>query len=258
MADQKECFYIVNGTLTNNGTISMTARGAKAEGQNVYLLKNLDGTYEFVPNVGGVGAARVSGAVNGRAGGNGRDISKRALGGGGSGGGDLARSVSGAGGNATSYSGGAGGGAAAGYGETFPAGQAGSSLGGAGGVPGNHPSFPGSAGSGAGNPSGVATRRAQNGTGGLLVILTNSDSYIGNLTSIGSTAQYDAYVCGGASGGGSINVFFLGKPKDNFKNEINANGAVASKGTHRYGGAGGNGTVTIGSIVSNYYTDLNI
>ena len=26
------------GTLINNGTISMTARGAKAEGQNVYLF----------------------------------------------------------------------------------------------------------------------------------------------------------------------------------------------------------------------------
>lgn len=40
------------GTLTNNGTISMTARGAKAEGQNVYLWKNSDNSYEFVPAVG--------------------------------------------------------------------------------------------------------------------------------------------------------------------------------------------------------------
>ena len=49
----KECIYIVNGTLTNNGTISMTARGAKAEGQDVYLLKNLEGNYEFIPDIGG-------------------------------------------------------------------------------------------------------------------------------------------------------------------------------------------------------------
>ena len=28
------------GTITNNGKISMTARGAIAEGQNVYLWKN--------------------------------------------------------------------------------------------------------------------------------------------------------------------------------------------------------------------------
>ena len=43
------------GTLINNGTISMTARGAKAEGQNVYLFKNLDGSFEYVPAVGGAG-----------------------------------------------------------------------------------------------------------------------------------------------------------------------------------------------------------
>jgi len=43
------------GTLTNNGTISMTARGAKAEGQNVYLWKNSDNSYEFVPAVGAEG-----------------------------------------------------------------------------------------------------------------------------------------------------------------------------------------------------------
>ena len=41
MVDQKECLYIAHGTLTNNGTISMTARGAKAVRQNVYLLKKL-------------------------------------------------------------------------------------------------------------------------------------------------------------------------------------------------------------------------
>ena len=50
-------YIYCTGTLTNNGTISMTARGAKAEGQNVYLFKNLDNTYEFVPIVGGIGAA---------------------------------------------------------------------------------------------------------------------------------------------------------------------------------------------------------
>ena len=48
------------GTLTNNGTISMTARGAKAEGQNVYLFKNLDGTYEYVPKEGGSGGKGVA------------------------------------------------------------------------------------------------------------------------------------------------------------------------------------------------------
>lgn len=41
------------GKLTNNGTISMTARGAKAEGQDVFLWKNIDGTFEYVPATGG-------------------------------------------------------------------------------------------------------------------------------------------------------------------------------------------------------------
>ena len=86
MVAQKECIYIVNGTLTNNGTISMTARGAKTEGQNVYLFKNLDKTYEFVPKVGGTGGASVSSGSNvhnlpGRAGLSGNSIHNRALGG---------------------------------------------------------------------------------------------------------------------------------------------------------------------------------
>ena len=39
------------GTLTNNGTISMTARGAKAGGQNVYLWQNKNGEYEYIPAI---------------------------------------------------------------------------------------------------------------------------------------------------------------------------------------------------------------
>ena len=49
------------GTLTNNGTIDMTARGAKAVGQNVYLFKNADNTYEYVPAVGADGGKSVGG-----------------------------------------------------------------------------------------------------------------------------------------------------------------------------------------------------
>lgn len=47
------------GKLTNNGTISMTARGAYAEGQNVYLWKNEDESYEYVPAVGAEGGKSV-------------------------------------------------------------------------------------------------------------------------------------------------------------------------------------------------------
>ena len=60
----KGMLLYVTGNLENNGTITMTARGAKAVGQNVYLWKNEDesvrGKYEFVPKVGAIGGASVS------------------------------------------------------------------------------------------------------------------------------------------------------------------------------------------------------
>ena len=45
------------GTLTNSGTMSMTARGAKAVGQNVYLFKSTNNEFTFVSAVGGAGGA---------------------------------------------------------------------------------------------------------------------------------------------------------------------------------------------------------
>lgn len=100
------------GTLTNNGTINMTARGGKAVGENVYLWKNSDNSYEYIPAAGGAGGAEVFNK-NGLAGSAG---SSRGTGGGGSGGSDWTGrtqgSYSGAGGKGTSYSGGAGGGGA--------------------------------------------------------------------------------------------------------------------------------------------------
>lgn len=48
------------GTLTNNGTITMTARGAKAVGENIYLYKNEDNSYEFVPAFGGGGGGNMT------------------------------------------------------------------------------------------------------------------------------------------------------------------------------------------------------
>jgi len=48
----KGFFVYCDGELINNGTITMTARGGKAEGQDVYLWQNEDATYEYVPAVG--------------------------------------------------------------------------------------------------------------------------------------------------------------------------------------------------------------
>ncbi|MDE5831053.1 MAG: hypothetical protein K2H53_05475 [Clostridia bacterium] len=89
---KKGMYLCVLGDIHNNGNISMTARGTyNVAGQNVYLWKNIDSSYEFVPKVGGLGAAgaylpRIVGrgdsqSANGLPGGNGI---KRALAGGGS------------------------------------------------------------------------------------------------------------------------------------------------------------------------------
>lgn len=146
------------GTLINNGVISMNARGAKAEGQNVYLWKNLDGSYEFVPKNSTIATNRLAGN-----GGNG---------------GSYASGIGlGHGASATSYSGGAGGGGYYGNYATFAKnGEENGGSGGAGGKDG---------GAGAGNPNG--------GTGGLLIIYANSVNAFGEITSIGSNGYYGAY-----------------------------------------------------------------
>ena len=53
------------GTITNNGTIDMTARGARAEGQNVYLWQNKDKRYEYIPAEGAIGGNKVYCSWNG-------------------------------------------------------------------------------------------------------------------------------------------------------------------------------------------------
>ena len=45
--------------MTNKGTISMTQRGAIAEGEDVYLWKNKEGTYEYVPSEGAIGGEEI-------------------------------------------------------------------------------------------------------------------------------------------------------------------------------------------------------
>ena len=96
------------GTIINNGTVDMTARGAKAEGQNVYLWQNEDESYEYVPAVGANGGARKDSGI----GNNGNDGVDRQTGGGASGGGRTYYNLGtgGAGASGTSYSGGTGGG----------------------------------------------------------------------------------------------------------------------------------------------------
>ncbi len=97
------------GTLTNNGIISMTARGAKAVGQNVYLCRDEQAEYEYVPKTGANGgAASTTHSLSGRHGNGGATGTNRKTGGGGSGG--AVEGTGGAGAAGTSYSGGPGGG----------------------------------------------------------------------------------------------------------------------------------------------------
>ena len=229
----------VTGKLTNNGTID-NSHGAYAEGQNVYLWKNTDGTYEYVPAVGAAGTARAyTSGINGTNG------TGRQTGGGASGRG-YNWDTGGAGSAGTSYSGGSGGGG--GYyakaGDGLPNGGAGGT-----GVAGDQ-------GGGAGNPG---NKNGANGTGGLLVIFADEYENKGNIAAIGYKGGYWA----GASGGGSINIFAnklasvdkLGINTDTFYNSIKGNTDI-NGGVANSAGVGGKGTVNIGSIRNGQYYDL--
>ena len=117
----KGMLIYATGILTNTGTITMTAKGAYAEGQNVYLWKNTNGSYEYVPAVGGSGGSSVTATTSknfrdsissGKSGTNG--ISRQTGGGGSGTAHAIASSVSyapnsvssGSGSDGTSYSGG--------------------------------------------------------------------------------------------------------------------------------------------------------
>ena len=102
------------GELNNYGTISMTARGAKAEGEDIYLWQNEDDSYEYVPAIGGNGGSGYSSETKNRValGRKGENGVNRKTGGGGSGGANHGDGYGYAtaypGGKGTSYSGGTG------------------------------------------------------------------------------------------------------------------------------------------------------
>jgi len=288
----KGIYICVKGNLINDGTISMTARGANATGDNVYLYSNDATNWEYVPAAGATGGVAKSfkntSADQSAAGASGNDGSTvansvRATGGGGSGGVRKTNCAnanyevkSGAGGRGTSYSGGSGGGGAylEGAGSNVTGGT-GSSTGGAGGAGKGARNYTQSgtqanAGGGAGNPgaNGVkinssgttSTYKGSDGTGGLLIIYGNEVNNIGNIESKGSnggntaSSNNNKSVGGGASGGGSINIFY----NTLYNNEGNiyvTGGTGGTKyGTGKAGGNGGAGTVTSGSLANHRYT----
>ena len=243
------------GTLTNNGTINMTARGAKAEGEDVYLWKNTDNSYEYVPAVGATGGDKVQNNKNGKSGVNGIN---RQTGGGGSGGASYYDwSISGLGGIGTSYSGGTGGGASQGN-VSGQNGLENGSTGGYGFTEGGRGTAD-DAGAGAGNPAGTSKdefRRecnfpSSNGTGGLLIIYANKVKNNCNILSQGIPGGNSSWVGGGSSGGGSINIFY----KDKYENLgiLNSNGGNPNGGRWK-GGPGGTGSISIGQLIDGTYT----
>ncbi len=243
------------GKITNNGTMDMTGKGAKAVGQDVFLWKNQGGTYEYVPAEGAIGGASVYRGSNGTTGGNkGYDGTLRQTGGGGSG---AARhhidksTSSGAGAKGSSYSGGTGGGSSDVRREYRSDAGAGADNGGIGGYGiATYSSGHGATG-GTGNPGGVVYRysgasgsNGSNGTGGLLIIYGNEIDNKGTICSEGVRANSNWASSGGSSGGGSVNIFYNTKWLN--EGNVNANGGLGSESG--YGGPGGNGTVTIGNI----------
>ena len=259
------------GTITNKGTISMTARGAKAEGENVYLWQNLDDSYEYIPAVGAAGGESVTTYRNQYSQGNdGKKGTGRQTGGGGSGGANGADgnpiTISGAGGNGTSYSGGTGGGGCNqnSYGTTIKA-EDGSSIGGSGGAGiGYRASSSWAsrlAGGGAGNPGGkggengrgnTSNGTGENGTGGLLIIYSNNINNAGKIEANGSDGSINEYIGGGSSGGGSINVFY--KENIDWTGITEAKGGnIAISGSNTNGSHGGDGTISVGNINSGTY-----
>ena len=210
----------VKGNLINNGTISMTARGANhtnLEPHDIYIgnsnrigaLSNI-----YIPAIGANGGAGFTGPVGffllARNGSNGID--------GGTGGGSTGRVVNpnfnfimGSGAAGTSYSGGAASGGIFNIVNTMISTQPASSNGGAGSAGARIGTAPGTAaGGGAGNPSGSNTNGLilPSGTGGTLIIIVEGQiSGNGEFTSQGSTAG-SWYANGGASGGGSITVLY--------------------------------------------------
>lgn len=249
------------GTFTNEGIISMTARGASGAGQNIQLT-----TSYMISAVGGAGGNSThsessdSSSYNSVVGNSGSSPSSGILscGGGGAGGAVSAYSIanSGAGGSGTSFSGGSGGGGAGRAhqnvsGRVTSTGGNGSSSGGAGGNGSTkqYDTLSESYG-GAGNPKGTsydpsATANSDgSGTGGLIIVISSDivssgDFNANGVAGIGGSANKAAG--GGASGGGC--VVLLSRTSDITGTHSVAGGSSSSMtgSNSASGGAGGAG-----------------
>lgn len=227
----------VNGNLTNNGTISMTGRGANhsSTGSNLSAgaIRIATGTFGAVTNPEVPAAGGGGGAGQAGSGGSGSAGTSGGTGGGGGGANNNGGSAAGSGSAGTSFTGGTGGGEHNGGGGTP---TSGASSGGKGGNGAGNASHSG----GTGNPGGTdgggggTNYNGNDGTGGVLMIFVK-----GTLSGNGTVAANGVNNIGGAgsagggsSGGGSATLIYT---TDSSTVTITANG-----GTN--GGVGGAGT----------------
>jgi len=263
----KGLYLCSTGTFENNGIISMTARGAKATGENVYLYSADRENWEYIPATGGAGG--VGATITGNSsslyyaeGDDGKPGTGRGTGGGGAGalsiGGTSKTNTSQPGTEGTSYSGGSGSGGISTYwyGIGNWSSYSAATAGGAGGMGvaaygSSSSKITMNAGGGAGNPgqkgalvsttaaymdgSGFvfggnnSSYKGSNGTGGLLIIYGNTVINKGTISSEGSSGGIGQTrtANGGSSGGGSINIFYANE-YNNTEGKTNVEGGPST------------------------------
>lgn len=239
----KGLYLNILGNLVIDGTLSMTARGANAEGRyviidkirkQIYYCTEQDQDFDYskfqvIPKIGaeGVGFTTTGVSITLTP----PPVTNGACGVGGNG-------YNAKGGNSTSFSGGAGATASI-NGTVNPNGGANGGAG-ANGHKGDMKAPPVWGGGGAGNPGGlcsIAERCGVSGTGGLMILFVEGDIIFGvdgAIQSHGSNggdgdpgvyAQYSVAVPGSGSGGGAIHLFY--RKSMNAPSKVTATGGAA-------------------------------
>lgn len=271
--------WIFANNFVNNSGIYMSQRGCSCSGDDLLLYSDDKIGNQIVPAYGAVGGAGfTTPAYSYQQGNSGSNGVNRQSGGGGTGVGSKwfgTAAVVRPGGRGTSYSGGTGSGAVHSHANNnWVYGGYPSDSGGLGGysicqqTSGSWWDF---AGGGAGNPAGgsasnkgLPTVYGGVGTGGLIVIFSENFTNNGSIYSNGSNGCWasmgknNVHNCpGGASGGGSINIFYRFLHRAGY---VSAAGGSSSSGWAdgwHYSGSGGAGCVTFTQLMARAYLFLD-
>lgn len=251
----KGMLIFVDGDCTISGTVSMTAKGANATGQDCsfypinppylgyYWNDIVFPSASYRSLVSSTGSLFGNPTPINQTGSNGLSLGTGYSGGGGTGGSNTSNTGT-SGSAGTSFSGGSGGG---GRGST----AAGASTvnGGAGGAGGT------GGGGGAGNPGG--SPNGGEGTGGLLILIVKGNLYIGPSGSIqsngsnGGSATSASCSGGGGSGGGIVYVYYANNLfSSSIASTITVTGGIggAGSGSGFKGGDGGSGSLIVQNL----------